>query len=285
MGLIDQRKYGRFIGNLPGAMLRVTVLVIAATLSLFPLIWMLLTSIKQRVDAFAIPPVLIFTPTLEAYQTTIGSERFLLMMRNSVLITLMATLLTIGIASIAAYPVVFQPIRGKSALLGGILSTRMLPPVVLVIPVFFLMRGLGLLDSIIGLTLMDSALNLPFALILIVGFFRDIPMELVESAKLDGAGDSATFLRIVMPLAAPGLVVAAVLVAIFTWNDFLFALILSSRKAVTLPIYAAGLITEEGIYWSQVAATGTLMLLPLIAFFFLLQRRLVKGLLSGALKG
>lgn len=270
-----------FLSSVP----RVVFLLVVTTLSAFPLIWMFLTSIKYEVDAFAMPPVFIFTPTLEAYEQIISQARFLSMLKNSISVTACSTIITLIAAALASYAVTYLPIRGKQVFLVSVLSTRLLPPIVLVVPLYLIIRGIGLYDTIIALALVTAALNTPFAVILFMGFLRDIPIDLVESAMLDGASHMGILLRIVLPLAAPGVVVVSILVSMFTWNDFIFALILSSRKAATLPLYAAGLITDEGIFWSSLSAAGTMMLMPLVVFFFTLQKRLVAGLLTGAVKG
>ena len=271
--------------NLINTIFRVTFLIFCTGLSAFPLVWMFLTSIKYRVDAFAIPPVFIFTPTIEAYEQIIAEQRFLNMLQNSINVTLLSTFITIIAAAMAAYAVTFLPIRGKNVFLISVLATRLLPPVVLVVPLYFIVRWIGLYDTIPAMALVTAAINTPFAVILFLGFLRDIPINLVESAMLDGANHLKILARIVLPLAAPGFVVVAILVAIFTWNDFIFALILTSKKAATLPLFAAGLITDEGVFWSKLSAAGTMMLLPLIVFFFSLQRKLDAGLLTGATKG
>jgi multiple sugar transport system permease protein len=251
---------------------------------LFPVVYLILTSLKTQVDAFKYPPVWIFRPTLNNYTEVFDLYPFGQFLVNSLVVASVSTCVAVLLGAMAAYALARFTFRRSKDLAFWILSIRMTPPVAAIIPIFILMRTLGLLDSRTGLIIAYTTMNLPFATWLLRGFFREIPRELDESALVDGCSWLSAFLRVALPLAAPGLVVTAIFVFIFSWNEFLFALILTATRAETLPVAVTGFIRETGIMWGHMAAAGVVIMAPMVLFSLAVQRYLVRGLTMGAIK-
>ncbi|HBY93127.1 MAG: carbohydrate ABC transporter permease [Ardenticatenaceae bacterium] len=259
----------------------------------FPLIWLVLTGLKTRAQSFSMPPVWLFTPSLENYQAILSGAgtggaaglNFVNTYANSVVISIFATVVPLIFASLAAYSFARFDFPGKNQLAIFVIGTRMLPPIAIVIPLFLIFSGMHLIDTRLALIIAYTGLNLPFATWMLRGFFMQIPRELEEAAMIDGAARLEALVRIILPLAAPGLVATALFAFVLAWNDFTFALALTTNRAVTLPVAASRFITDEGILWGQVGAGVTMVLLPVIVLAFALQRYVVRGLTMGAMKG
>jgi multiple sugar transport system permease protein len=272
-----------------GNILLNTVLYIVAlgflAFSLFPILLIFLTSLKTDVQTFAVPPVFIFTPTLQNYKDAfIGSWSQFPFVINSLIVTFVSTAISVGFGAMAAYGLARFKFRGSRDLAFWILSTRMAPPIAFIVPMFALMTALRLLDTYWALIIMYTGMNLSFAVWILRGFFLDIPRELEESALVDGYTRWQVFTRIALPLVKPGLAAVAVLSSIFAWNEFLFALILTQQNAKTISIGITGFSTSMGIRWGQFMAVGFVAILPILVFTFILQRYLVRGLTFGAVK-
>ncbi len=252
---------------------------------LFPPAVLLVTSIKTEVDALSFPPKWIFDPTLKNYVDILNTSPLIGYAVNSLIVASLNTLLCLIVGSMAAYGLARFKFRGADNIAFWILSIRMMPPVAAIIPIYILMKSLRLLDTPWCLVITYLTFNLPFVVWMMKGFFEEIPREIEESALIDGCSDFSVFFRIALPLVAPGLAATAILVFIFSWNEFLFALILTGTKAVTLPVGIIGYMKETGINWGYMTAGGTLALIPVIVFMILVQKHLVKGLTLGALKG
>ncbi len=259
-----------------------TVAVLAVFL--FPVFYLLLTSIKTQVDAFRFPPVWIFRPTFANYREVFELYPFARFLVNSLVVASASTLVAVVLGAMAAYALARFTFRRSKDLAFWILSVRMTPPVAAIIPIFILMRILGLLDTRASLVIAYSTMNLPFAIWLLRGFFQEIPRELDESALVDGCSWFTAFLRVALPLAAPGIVVTAVFVFIFSWNEFLLALILTATRSQTLPVAVTGFIRETGIMWGHMAAAGVVIMTPMVLFSLAVQRYMVRGLTMGAIK-
>lgn len=254
-------------------------------LNLTPIIWGFLTSIKQPVDAFSVPPKWIFTPTFEFhYQIWIEREfwRFLV---NSVVISIGTVCISLPIATMAAYGLSRLQSSGSRALLGGLLVLRMFPQILLAIPFFMLGRMLDMIDTYWAMIAALVALNQPFTIWLMRSFFIEIPDELYESASLDGCSPWQEFRLIALPVVKPGLWVAALFSLLFAYNEFLFALVLTGPHTKTLPVAIAEYGGEDVNYWSLAAAAAIGIMLPIVIFMMVLQRHLVRGLAFGAVKG
>lgn len=278
----------------PGRKLRLipdwgVYLIIAGFLviELFPLLWMLSTSFKSPDEYFT--SQVRWTPsnpTLDHYSSIFTDLKFGQFMLNSLVVTGAATALCLIFGAGGAYALArFQ--TGGPLLAFGILIQRMAPPIVIVIPLFLLFTNLGQLDTPGALIFTYLEANLPFTLWLLRGFFAEVPQELEEAVQLDGCGRFGALWRVVMPLAAPGLVATAVLVAIQTWNEFFLAVILTNGpKGQTLPVAISTLIVPVvDIKWGEMSAAGVLAIVPVFIFALLVQRRLVEGLTGGAVKG
>lgn len=275
--LLFQRRYGFF---------KIFLIVFFAAWSLVPILWLGLTSLKQRADIFAFPPKLFFDVNFDSYQKflSFGSESILPFLKNSIVIALFATLLTTVVGSLAAYAFSRLRFKGRTSLLMAVLATRLLPPITAVIPLFLLMRDLRLLDTHLGLVIVYAAINVPFAIWILKSFFDTIPKELEESARVDGCTAMDALRHITLPLALPGLAATATFIFILAWNEFTFAFIFSSINAKTMPVIIAETLGEMQIYWQDMSALAMLIALPGLLFAGFMQRYLVTGLTAGAIK-
>jgi multiple sugar transport system permease protein len=256
--------------------------------TLTPIVWMFLTSLKTGADAFAMPPKFFFEPTLDHYRRilALGGERSIFQaFRNSLHVTIVTTAISIVVATLAGYSLARLRPRGAGILTVFIIGVRMLPPIVLVVPLFQLVFRLGLQDTPTALIIPYTALTIPLATFMMYGFFLDLPRELEEAAMIDGASRIAAFWRVILPLATPGLAATAIFTALLPWNDLVFALPMTTIEATTLPVVAARTRVEEGILWGQLGAIATIMTIPVILFTFFVQRYIVRGLTGGAVKG
>ncbi|NLJ48364.1 MAG: carbohydrate ABC transporter permease [Candidatus Atribacteria bacterium] len=260
----------------------ITIVVFAFIL--FPPIMLFLTSIKKNVDALRYPPVWIFQPIGTNYREIFNLIPFGNYLLNSFIVAMVSTFLALFIGSMAAYGLSRFQFRRSKDLSFWILSIRMTPPVASIIPIFIIMRTLKLLDTHYALIIAYFTFNIPFAVWLLRSFFREIPREIEESAMVDGCSTYNAFFRIALPLIAPGLAATGIFTFIFSWNEFLFALILTGTRAQTVPVALTGFIRETGIMWSHMAAAGVLAMAPMILFTALAQKNLVKGLTMGAIK-
>ena len=257
--------------------------------TLFPILWMLSNSFKTRLDVFSMPPIWITEePTIRNYVKNFSDRPYLLFMRNSLIVGLVTTFLSVSIGTLAGYALArFRyPGNVKFHLSFWILSTRMIPPIVTIIPLFIFFMYVGMVNTKTSLIIAYTAFNLPFVVWMMRGYFQEIPRELEESAMVDGDTGFGAFFRIVLPLARPGLVATAIFTMILSWNELLFALILTDTPSVnTLPIGMAGRVGEYRIEWAEISAIAMVSGLPLIVFAFVLQRHLVRGLSFGAVRG
>lgn len=267
------------------------LLTIVTIVSIFPILWVMLTSIKPPMDTFVIPPKWIFTPTLESYKqlffdgfAALGVNIWL-NLSNSLIIAVVSTVLTIIVSCYAAYGLSRFKFPGREAMALVIIATRMLPPVGTMIPFFLLINSLNLLDTKTALILAYTGLNIPFATWMLRGFFDEVPMELDEAAMVDGCNRNKMLWRILVPLIAPGLAATAVFSFLLSWNDFALALVLTSRNSKTLPLIVTSFITDEGIFWGPMSAAATVVLVPPIILMLLTQKHIAKGLTMGAVKG
>jgi multiple sugar transport system permease protein len=250
----------------------------------FPLYWTVLTSIKPADLIPASPPVFWFRPTLTYYREIFTQSTILSSLLNSSVVATSSTLVALVAGAPAAYALARFDFRGREQLAFFFLSTRMMPPVAVVLPFFLISRDLGLLDTKFVLVLAYSTFNVGFVVWLLRGFFAEIPQEIDEAAMVDGCSQATAFLRIVLPLAAPGLVAAGIICFIFCWNEFLFALILTNLNAKTLPVTAAGFVTDRLVLWGNLCATAVITFLPVAVFALLVRRHLIRGMTMGGVK-
>ncbi len=264
------------------------ILSIALVFFLFPVVWMFLTSFKTQDEVFSSPPVFIPAQfNLKNYAGALlpppdGSGGWA-GIRDSLIVSLATALVSIGVGALAAYSLARYRIGGQQFSF-WILSTRMFPPVASALPLFIIFKELKLLDTYWVLIVANTIFNLPFAIWLIKGFIEDLPPELEEAALIDGTSVFGAFWRVTLPLITPGLVVAALFSFIFTWNEFMFALLLTRRDVRTLTIIIPSLVGGHEILWGQIAAAGVVAIIPGTLLALFLQRYIVRGLTMGALK-
>jgi multiple sugar transport system permease protein len=269
---------------------RYVVLVVVLIFCLFPILWVIGTSVKLPGEYMHNPPVWIpKNPTLIHYQNVMA-QRGNLALKNSVIIAGGATVLTLLIGSMAAYSLARLQTGGRHFAF-WLLSQRMMPPVVLIVPFFLVLRQLGQinpalgLDSHAALIALYTVFNLPFVIWMMRSYFESVPAEIEESAQVDGATRLRALWNITLPLAVPGLIATGTFAFIFSWMEFLFAVVFTRTKAVTLPVAVAGFSGSQGSNWGQASALAVVAMVPVFALGLLVQRHFVRGLTLGAIRG
>lgn len=278
------------------------ILFIWIVISLFPVFWIYASSFKEPADVFAIPPKWVFTPTTHNYEVVLGLKygteaelsmlgvnpplsQFPSRIANSVFISVTAMVLNLSLGVLAAYALVRLQLRAKRLILLGMLFTRMVPPVMLVLPIFLLWRQLGLLGTYQGIIFGYLAFGLPFSIWMMRGYLMDVPIELEDAARVDGCSRLGAFFRIVLPMVAPGVAATAIFLFIGSWNEFLFAIILGNNAIKTVTVEILGYVTDQSILFGRLFAASGLILLPAIVFTVIVQRYIASGLTGGAVKG
>jgi ABC-type glycerol-3-phosphate transport system permease component len=253
----------------------------------FPLFWMLATSLKPSAEIFATPPALVPAhPTLENFGRLFGETAFVTFFRNSAVVSLATVAVTLSVSALGAYGLTRFAFAGREKVAGLILTTYMFAPVMIIIPFYILVKQLGIVNTRLALVLSYTTFCLPFCLWLLRAFFESIPLELEEAAMVDGAGRARAVWHVVLPLALPGLIAAAIFTFILAYNDFLFALVLiTSEELKTLPVGVNDLFNATIVDWGMIMAAGVMITLPAVLFFAVVQRYLVQGWGAGGVKG
>lgn len=263
----------------------ITILILL--IYLFPVFWMIITSFKVEKEYLTWPPI-FFTKnlTLENYRNIFFGKSMFFYLRNSIIIVSVSTILSLFIGSLAAYGLARLKFRKnfKKNLSFWILSLRMMPPIIFLVPIFIIFSSIKLNDTFVGMILIYTFLNLSFVVWIMRGFFNDLPISIEEAALIDGCSRWGVFFKIAIPLAAPGLAATGIFCMIFSWNEFLIAVQLTSFEASTITTLISSFITDRGLYWGQMCAAGTVAALPMIIISLFVQRYLVKGLTLGAVK-
>jgi sorbitol/mannitol transport system permease protein len=256
---------------------------LVAVFFFFPVLWMALTSFKTESDAATNPPTLLATPTLEQYELVLtrGITPFLI---NSVTASVASTLFVIALALPAAYALSIKPVPKWRDVLFFFLSTKFLPAIAALLPIYLVVKELGMLDNVWTLVVLYTAMNLPLAVWMLRSFLQEIPKEMLEAAQVDGASFLTTLRRIIAPVIAPGVAATSLICLIFTWNELLFALNLTATRSGTAPVFLVGFITSEGLFLARLCAAATLVSLPVLIAGWLAQDKLVRGLTLGAVK-
>ncbi|MDX1370553.1 carbohydrate ABC transporter permease [Pseudomonas sp.] len=255
-----------------------------AALIFFPILWMILTSLKTEIDAIAMPPQFFFSPTLENYLLINERSDYFSFAWNSVLISFAATILCMLIAVPAAYSMAFFETRHTKRTLLWMLSTKMLPPVGVLMPIYLIAKSMGLLDSRITLIVIYTLINLPIVVWMIYTYFKDIPVDILEAARLDGATTWQEIVRVLLPIARGGLASTMLLSLILCWNEAFWSLNLTSSAAAPLTALVASYSSPEGLFWAKLSAVSTLACAPILIFGWISQKQLVRGLSFGAVK-
>jgi multiple sugar transport system permease protein len=258
------------------------LMVCAVVVALFPIYWLLLTSVQPKSELMTSPPG-FFTrdPTFSNYQFTFSQT--LRQFFNSLAIAACATVIAVAFGATSGYAFARYQVGGSN-LSFWVLSLKYFPPVVAIVPYFLMMQKLHLIDTVVAVIIPHLIITTPFAVWMIKGFIQEVPRELEEAAMIDGSSQVATLRIVTLPLIAPGLVVTALFCFIWSWNDFMFALILTRNVATTLPVTVSNLRDAHGLMWGQVSSTAALGTVPIIILAFILQKYLVRGLSLGALK-
>lgn len=260
------------------------LLVLFLLLTLLPYFWLILTSFKTKLDAFAIPPKVFFKATFQNYYDVFITKGMLTNLKNSLIVMIATVVIGLILGLPSAFAFSRFPMKSDKILLNYLLGTRFTPFVVLALPLYLIMSKVGLLNSYVGIVVAHVAFNLPFVVWMMKGFFDAVPKEIDEAARVEGYSWLRVFLSIDIPLAKSGLAATSVFCAINSWNEFLMALILTGRNTVTMPVAIPGLLTPQGTLWGQVAAVGTVITIPVMIFAIMVQKHMVAGMTMGAVK-
>lgn len=263
--------------------IQILFIVLATFIMLVPIAWIFLAAFKTHVDVYQLK--LFFTPTLDNFRIVFEQPYDLgTKLWNSTLVAFITVLIAIPIATMAAYSFSRFRLRGETLMLVTILATQFVPAVVIILPFFVMFRSIGLLDTHVGLILVNLAIVMPFAIWMIKGFIDGIPLDTEEAAMVDGSTRLQVIRNIVLPMAAPGLLTAGIFCFIIAWNEFLFALILTNKDAVTLPIGLALFKGEEGDLWNLLSAAGIIIMLPMFVLALIIRKYFVQGMTMGAVR-
>ena len=262
----------------------ITAAWIAGILMFFPIFWMALTSFKTELEAIAAPPTIIFQPTLENYFLIQERTDYTRFAWNSIVTSVGGTALAMAIAVPAAYAMAFFPGRRTKDVLLWMLSTKMLPAVGVLMPIYLISQKLGLLDTRIVLVVIYAMINLPIVIWLLFTYFREIPKEILEASRMDGASTFREITEIVMPLSWGGVASTALLSIVLLWNEAFWSINLTSSDAGTLTALVASFSSPEGLFWSKLSAVSTAACAPIVVLGWLCQKQLVQGLTFGAVK-
>lgn len=271
----------RFI---PALLLRSAVAWGITLLLFFPLGWLMLTSFKTELQAIEVPPQFFFTPTLENFHEVEARSDYLLYAKNSVITSVLSTLLGLVIAAPAAYSMAFFKTKRTRDILMWMLSTKMMPAVGALVPIYVLAQKSQLLDTQLALVIVFTLSNLPIMVWMLYSHFKDIPHEILEAARMDGATLWQEFSRVLLPLAVGGLASTGLLCLVLSWNEAFWSLNLSSAKAGTLATLIASYSSPEGLFWSKLSAASFMAIAPIVVFGWFSQKQLIQGLTFGAVK-
>ncbi len=261
-------------------------LIVLAIICLTPIWVMISTSFKNEVLIFDAKPVwFFFFPTMENYDYILTRGKFDRYFINSVIVATISTFLTLFLGGLCAYALARLEFKGRRFVANATLLVRMVPPAVLAVPAFAMVATLSLNADLTVLIFFYTALNLPFAIWLLFGFYKQIPVELEEAAIVDGASPLQVFFKVLFPMMKSGYAVAGIFTFRIAWNEFILALLLTGRKTRTLPVGAAGFITDTGVEWGRIMAMGTLIVIPPLLFTFFAARQIISGLTAGSVKG
>lgn len=257
---------------------------LAALLMFFPIFWMFLASFKTELGAIATPPQLLFAPTLENYNEIFARADYLTFALNSIVESVGATVLALLLAVPAAYAMAFYPSKRTKSTLLWMLSTKMLPSVGVLVPIYLFVKSVDLLDTRTALIIMYMLMNLPIVVWMLFTFFKEMPKAIIEATRIDGASQWQTMVLVLMPLVLPGIASTALLNIILCWNEAFWSLNLTAHDAAPLTAFIASFSAPQGLFWAKLSAASTLAIAPIVVFGWFSQRQLVSGLTFGAVK-
>jgi len=277
-----QRRAAPSAGHIAGEVVYFVVVFLVLILLLLPFLWMVLNSFKTPLQILKLPPDLVFTPTMANYANVLNTQNFLKYLLNSTIIGVGSTLLGLVLGLPAAYAIARYEQRGIAV---AILLARIVPGITFLLPLFILFRRLQMVDTYTSLILTHMLVGLPFIVWVMVPFFEAIPRELEEAATVDGASIWGSFTRIILPISGPGIVTGAILAFVFSWNNFMFSVVLATNRTKTVPVAIYNFISYAQIDWGGLMAAAVLITLPVLVLAIVTQRYVVRGLTSGAVKG
>jgi sorbitol/mannitol transport system permease protein len=267
-----------------GLAIRATAAWIVTLLIFFPLGWLVLTAFKTELQAIHVPPLFVFEPTLANFAEVQERSDYLLYAKNSLVTSVASTLLGLAIAAPAAYSMAFFRSRRTRDLLMWMLSTKMMPAVGALVPVYVMAQTAGMLDTRLALVVVFTLSNLPIMVWMLYSNFKDIPPEILEAARMDGAGLWQEFRRVLLPLAMGGIAATGLLCLVLSWNEAFWSLNLTAAKAGTLAALIASYSSPEGLFWAKLSAASLMAIAPIVVFGWFSQKQLVQGLTFGAVK-
>lgn len=256
----------------------------AAIVFFFPVLLLVLTGFKTKAQAYSTPPSLLFVPTFENFIRAFSENYYLYYLFNSVTVVGISTLLAFLISIPAAFSLAYYPTRRSKDVVFWMISTRFMPPVGVIVPLYTLYLNANLLDTRIGLILIYTAFSTPLIVLIMRAYYLDLPHDIIEAARIDGASMWRVFLSIVVPLSGPAIASAGLLSLIFIWNEFFFALMLTDTDSPTLPLFMVQSQTSKGLFWADMSASATMAVLPVVLIGWLAQRYLTRGFTMGAVK-
>lgn len=265
-------------------LLIILVTFVVLVVELMPILVVITSGFKRDIDIWARGPF-YFKGTLDSYKAVLSNRDILASLKNSLIVGISSTLISIVVGAMASYGLTRYFFKLKETIAYMFLTFRMLPQISLVIPLFVMFNQLQLRDTLTGIVLAHISFNIPYVIWLLLPFFAAVPTDYEEAARIDGASEFTVFWRVFFPLVSPGLVVASVFAFLMSWNEFLYALILSSVNAKTAPVAVNGLLGQYAPKWGQLTAAGTIMLLPVFIITLSLQKYIIKGLVAGGIKG
>ncbi|MEH2945845.1 carbohydrate ABC transporter permease [Sporofaciens sp. JLR.KK001] len=266
------------------SLIRGIFLLLVCIACLFPFIWMIMVSLRNRVDILD-PSKIFVTPTLKNYQSIIEESNILDFFKNSFIIAVISTLISLAIGSFAAYGFARYSWKTREDRAFWVLSQKFLPPMAVVIPYFMMASIFGLLDTRLVLIICYTTFNIPFTIWMMRGFIEDMPIELEEAGWVDGCSRLTGIIKILLPLITPGLVATSIFCVINSWNEFVFANFLTSIQAKTIPTSVMMYLSVSGVKWGEMAATGVMAVLPVLIFAIIVQKHMIRGLTFGSVKG
>jgi polyol transport system permease protein len=257
---------------------------VVGLLAFFPVLYTVLTGFKSEADAISLPPKLVFKPTLDQYREIID-RGFVPFFRNSFITVGVSTLLVLLLGVPAAYALALRPVAKWRDVLFFFISTKFMPPAGIIIALYIIYRDVNLLNTKIGLIIVFTAINLPIAIWMLRSFFEEVPRDVIDAARVDGAGLMREMTQIILPMVGPGIVATAFIASIFAWNEFFFAVnLVATENAATVPLFMQKFITSEGLFWAKLSAASTMAIAPVVLLGWISQRQLVRGLSMGAVK-
>ena len=286
--LRDVSSVSSIVSNIAGRPVKIALIVLSLASVLFPIYWLVTSSLKMSQEYIAYPPVLVPTKVVtDSYLEVFTRDKLGTTFMTSLVVAMATTVISVLFGSMAAYTLSRGRISAKARAGFGLwfLIQKMYPAIATAIPIYLVMRALRLMDTQAALIIINTSFNLPLVIWLMMGFFEQLPHALEESAMLDGCSYFKRFFLIILPLTKPGLIAAGILTYVATWNEFLFAVILSIKNTRTLPVVIAGFITDRGLAWGPMAAAAVIMLIPVVLLAWVVQRDFVQGLAMGAVKG